>query len=76
MGHSYLLEAYQPTRVTLRLQLYGCLIGMPSKKTASFQIRERNSRENTSACDLGDTSLQAQITYFTSDICCHGGRFE
>lgn len=76
-GRPYLPKTHQPTRVTARPQLCGGLIGMPGDaETASFQSREGNSREYTSACDLGDTSLQAQITYFTSDICCHGGRFE
>lgn len=71
------LRAQQPTHATARPQLCGHLIGMPGDaETASFQSGEGNSREYTSACDLGDTSRQAQITYFTSDICCHGGRFE
>lgn len=54
----------------------GASLGYQAVLRRSFQSWEGNSREYTSACDLGDTSLQAQITYFTSDICCHRGRFE
>lgn len=70
-------KAHHPTCATERPQICGCLTGTSgAAEPASFQNREGNSREHTSACDLSDTRLQAQITHFTSDICCHGGRLE
>lgn len=66
-----------PTPAMERPWTCGCLTGMSgAARPTSCQSREGNSREYTSACDLSDTRLQAQITHFTSDICCHGGRLE